>query len=343
MEIRFTGKTIKGVGGLYEILLADADADRLRAEGVELAGNTLFCKARGAFRHERITLLAGDNVTLRIDTELMKASAAETDRTRKADESRAGVMIEEILPRRNELIRPPMTNLDLLFVVFAAAKPEPALSTVDKLVTIAEYKKIEPVIVITKADLAPEAAERMAAIYEKCGYSVFIEGVGYDHTPLERYIKEHADLTSAFAGASGVGKSTLMNRLFPALGLATGEISQKTEHGRHTTRAIELFPLAGQLGSGARGCIADTPGFGMLDFVQFDFYTKEDLPYVFREFEPYIGKCRYTKCTHTKEEGCAVLEAVRSGEIPPERHQSFLEFYDVLKNKHAWDKNGRQP
>ena len=129
-----------------------------------------------------------------------------------------------------------------------------------------------------------------------------------------------------------------MNRLFPSLGLVTGEISIKTERGRHTTRHIELYPLAHQFGDTATGYIADTPGFGMLDFVQFDFYTKDDLPYVFREFEPYIGCCKYTKCTHTKEDGCARIEAVKNGEIPSERHKSYLEFYEVLKNKHKWDK-----
>ena len=334
MELKLNGKIIKGVGGNYEILLTDGGADQLRECGIEPNdGGTLYCKARGAFRHERLTLLAGDDVTLRIDTELLLASRNDELRT---DEARAGVLIDQVSERRNELIRPPMANLDLLFIVFAAAQPEPALTTVDKLSTIAEYKKIEPVIVVTKSDLAPEAAERYAEIYKKCGFTVFIEGIGVDCGEIEAFIRENADRTSAFAGASGVGKSTLMNRLFPSLGLVTGEVSPKTAHGRHTTRHIELYPLSRQLGDGAKGFLADTPGFGMLDFVQFDFYTKEDLPYVFREFEPYIGRCRYTKCTHTREEGCAVLEAVRAGEIPPERHQSYLEFYEVLKNKRIY-------
>lgn len=338
MELKIDGKIIKGVGGIYEIRIGKSDADVLRGDGVTLEADTLYCKARGVFRHERTTLLVGDEVKLRIDTELLKASDMDSRQKKRADEARGGVMIEEILPRRNELIRPPMANLDLIFVVFAAAKPEPALSTVDKLITIAEYKEIEPVIIITKADLAPEAAKGYAEIYRKCGFTVFVEGLGQDSSALEAFIRKNADRVSAFAGASGVGKSTLMNRLFPTLGLATGEISEKTARGRHTTRHIELYPLDRQFGGEVRGYLADTPGFGMLDFVQFDFYTKDDLPYVFREFEPYIGKCRYTKCTHTKEEGCALLEAVKNGEIPPERHRSYLEFYGALKNKHEWDK-----
>ncbi|MBQ8551495.1 MAG: ribosome small subunit-dependent GTPase A [Clostridia bacterium] len=339
MELKLNGKIIKGVGGLYEIRIARSDADMLRGVGMKIENDTVLCKARGVFRHEKLTLLVGDDVVLRVDTELALASDADArENHKRGDEAMGGVMIEEALPRRNELIRPPMANLDIIFAVFAAAKPEPALTTVDKLITIAEYKEIEPVVIITKADLAPDAAEHYADIYRRCGFRVFIEGLGIDGGELEGYIRENADRVSVFAGASGVGKSTLMNRLFPSLGLATGEISQKTQRGRHTTRHIELYPLDRQFGDSVMGCIADTPGFGMLDFVQFDFYTKADLPYVFREFEPYIGSCRYTKCTHTKEDGCALLEAVKNGEIPEERHKSYLEFYEVLKNKHEWDK-----
>ena len=345
MEFKCDGKIIKGLGGIYEILLAHEDAARLADEGVKMDGDTVFCKARGVFRHEKTTLLVGDAVRLRIDTELMRAADADS-RTGKrgAEEARGGVMIEEMLPRKNDLIRPPIANIDIIFTVFAAAEPAPALTTVDKLVTIAEYKEIEPVIIITKADLAPDAAEHYAEIYRKCGFTVFVVGQGIDDGALSEYIRAHADCVSVFAGASGVGKSTLMNRLFPGLGLATGEISRKTQRGRHTTRHVELFPLKRLFDgdpagcSTSFGCVADTPGFGMLDFVQFDFYTKDDLPYVFREFEPYIGKCRYTKCTHTKEEGCALLEAAARGEIPKERHDSFLAFYEQLKNKHDWDR-----
>ncbi|MBQ8510412.1 MAG: ribosome small subunit-dependent GTPase A [Clostridia bacterium] len=340
MELKVNGKIIKGVGGLYSIRLNAGDADKLRCE-LPLEGDILLCKGRGVFRHEKLTLLAGDNVTVRVDTELMLAGdrdARASHAKRDTEEADAGVLIDEVLPRKNELIRPPMANLDLLFVVFAAAKPQPILQTIDKLITIAEYKKLSPVIIITKADLAPDAAEEYAALYRKCGFDVFIEGEGMDGSALENFIRQNADKVSAFAGASGVGKSTLMNRLFPSLGLTTGEISAKTARGKHTTRHIELYPLDRQFGEGASGYIADTPGFSMLDFVQYDFYTKDDLPYVFREFEPYIGRCRYTKCTHTKEEGCALLEAVKNGEIPKERHESYLAFYEVLKNKHDWDR-----
>ena len=339
MEVRVKGKIIKGVGGLYQVRLSAEDVKLLENEGLSLNENSVLCKARGVFRHEKLTLLVGDDVMLRIDTELALASEAASKKDKRGtDDACGGAMIEEVLERRCELIRPPISNIDTIFVVFAAAMPDPAPSTVDKLITIAEYKEIEPVIIITKADLAPEVAEKYAQLYRKCGFTVFIEGIGIDGAPLEAFIKERANSVFVFAGASGVGKSTLMNRLFPNLELATGEVSEKTRRGRHTTRHTELFPLDKQFGEGINGYIADTPGFGMLDFVQFDFYTKDDLPYVFREFEPYIGSCRYTKCTHTKEDGCALLEAVKNGDIPKERHKSYLEFYDVLKNKHEWDK-----
>ncbi len=339
MELKLNGKIIKGIGGIYAIRIAACDADTLLENGVKVESSTLFCKARGVFRHEKLTLLVGDEVVLRVDTELASVSASDSRNGRAGrDEAQGGVMIEEVMPRKNELIRPPMSNLDMIFAVVAAAKPDPVQSTLDKLITVAEYKNITPVIIITKADLAPDTARAYAELYEKCGFDVFVEGFGIDGAPLEAFIRERADLTLAFAGASGVGKSTLLNRLFPSLELQVGEVSEKTQRGRHTTRHIELYPLVGQFGDAAHGYIADTPGFGMLDFVQFDFYTKADLPNVFREFEPYIGQCRYTKCTHTREDGCAILEAVKQGEIPAERHKSYLEFYEVLKNKHEWDK-----
>ena len=138
----------------------------------------------------------------------------------------------------------------------------------------------------------------------------------------------------AIMGTSGSGKSTLMNRLFPHLQLSTSAISRKIERGRHTTRQVDLFPL-----SEAANCgyVADTPGFSMLDFERFDFFDKEDLPETMREFLPLIGNCRYTKCSHTKEEGCAILQAVREGAIPQSRHASYVELYDTLKQKKKWN------
>ena len=310
------GKIMSINGGLYKIRLDES-------------GKTVFCRARGAFRHSGMTPLVGDNVILRSDKPADELTGSETE---------GGIMIESIKERKNALIRPPMANLDCIFVSMAAAAPTPILATVDKLIAIAEHNRIEPYIVIGKSELDPATADEIKRIYTLAGFEVFSLSceTGEGVEDVARFIRENlSGKTAAFSGASGVGKSTLMNLLFPSLKLQTGEISRKIERGRHTTRSVDLYET--ELDGGSL-FIADTPGFSMLDFKQFDFFDKDALPYTFREFDDYIGECRYTKCTHTKEEGCAILEAVREGRIAKSRHDSFLELYDVLKNKKEWDK-----
>ena len=310
------GKIISISGGLYKIKLNKLN-------------KYVFCRARGSFRHSGLTPLVGDNVIIRTDKapeELL------------GTESEGGIMIESVLGRKNALIRPPMANLDCIFVTMAAASPAPILSTVDKLIAIAEHNHIEPYIVIGKSELDGEAAGRIADIYSKAGFKVFslscVTGNGVGE--LDSFIKtELCGKTAAFSGASGVGKSTLMNLLFPELKLATGTISHKIERGKHTTRSVDLYEITSE---GGTFYIADTPGFSMLDFKQFDFFDKDALPYTFREFGQYIGECRYTKCSHTKEDGCAILSAIKEGKLPKSRHDSFLELYEVLKNKKEWEK-----
>lgn len=316
MEITLKGKILKGVGGLYSV--------RVLSEGDHFL-QTLRCRARGAFRHDRLTPLPGDLVIISSDSERENTSEDEK------------FVISEIVDRRNALIRPPMANLDYLFVTMAAASPTPVLSTVDKLISIAEHNKIEPVIVITKKELAPDEAERIRALYSSCGFECFClsakENQGVE--PIDEFIANNINQkTAAFAGASGIGKSTLLNRLFPHLELTTSDISRKIERGRHTTREVNLFPLSDQADC---GYIADTPGFSMLDFKRFDFFEKEDLVYTMREFAPFIDNCRYTKCSHTKEQGCAVIEAVKNGVIPRSRHESYIELFDILKTRNKWD------
>ena len=165
-------------------------------------------------------------------------------------------------------------------------------------------------------------------------YKKPIDGEGVDE--LRDFIySELIDKTTAFSGASGVGKSTLMNMLFPTLSLETGNISRKIERGKHTTRSVELYSLEND---GKTVYIADTPGFSMLDFKNFDFFSKDDLPYTFREFVPLIGQCKYTKCSHTKEDGCEILARVKRGEIEKTRHQSYAALYEILKKKPTWKK-----
>ncbi len=327
MTYSSSGKIIKGVGGLYEIKLSSATVH-------PLAGKTVFCRARGVLRYNGISPLVGDNVAVSYD----ESSFAYEGETARARDDGRGIVIGEITERKNSLIRPPVANLDTIFVVMAAASPTPILETVDKLIFIAEFNGIEPVIVISKSDLGEAKAKEIEEIYKLSGFDVFVVSAGDDDStkPLEKYIEEHlSGKIAAFAGASGVGKSTLINKLFPTLGLAIGEVSRKTERGRHTTRHVELFEVECR---GGIGYIADTPGFTMLDFAQFNFFTKDDLPFTVREFSRYIGECKYTKCTHTKEDGCAILAALERGEIAKSRHDSFLSIYETLKNKPTWEK-----
>ena len=321
MESNICGKILKGVGGLYTVRISEESS----------APTLVRCRARGSFRHSNITPLPGDNVLLTPDTNVQSTERGERGET-------SGYVIDDIVDRTCSLIRPPMANLDYLFVTMAAASPMPVLSTVDKLISIAEYNRIEPIVVITKSELDEHEAERLHNIYSTVGLNCFITSANENKgiELLDSFIKENLKngRTGAFAGASGIGKSTLMNRLFPSLQLSTSEISRKIERGRHTTRLVELFPLDDTTSC---GYIADTPGFSMLDFKRFDFFEKEELFGTMREFGRYIGSCRYTKCTHTKEEGCAILEAVRSGEIPVSRHESYVELYEVLKTRKKWE------
>ena len=312
----FRGKIMGLSGGLYKIMLCGDTP------------GTVFCRAKGAFRHSGLTPLVGDYVIIRSDKS--------EEELITLDKSDGGVVIEEIVDRRSALIRPPMANLDFMFITMAAASPAPILPTVDKLIAIAEHNSIEPCIIVGKCELDEARADEITAIYRKGGFHSFkvscTENIGIDE--LRSFIYENLDQkTAAFAGASGVGKSTLMNKLFPSLSLETGSISKKIERGKHTTRSVDIYETDYSEG---KLFIADTPGFSMLDFQHFDFFDKDDLPYTFREFLPHIGNCRYTKCSHTKEEGCAILEAVKKGEIAPSRHESFLEIHSILKNKKEW-------
>lgn len=300
------GRVVKGLGGLYEVLVED--------------GERLACRAKGSLKRDEEKVLIGDTVTVTVD-----------------DATPDGIVISEIGERKNSLIRPPLANLDYLFILFAARKPQPVLETVDKLTAIAEHNSILPIIVITKCDLSPTTAEEYAAIYRAVGIPTFVTssdtGAGTD--ALRDYIRQSLrdGAIAAFAGASGVGKSTLMNALFDGLTLATSEISRKIERGRHTTRHVELFSV------GDGGFLADTPGFSLIDFERFDFFSLDDLPLAFPEIRAYTGRCRYADCAHVGEgaDECAVARAAEEGIIPESRLASYRSVWRVLKAKKGYE------
>ncbi len=334
---------MRGLGGLYDIRLCSPAAHAaLCAEGglsptSPLAGQVVSCRARGKFRYLRENPLIGDRVTV----SYTDASYRETADGPVPDEHGTEVVISAISPRRNALIRPPMANLDMLFVTAAVSRPDPIPLMLDKLLFIAEYHHISPVVLLTKCELDGARAEELAAIYRGCGYPVFLlsEYGQRGAEEVRAYLQEHlyAGQTAAFAGASGVGKSTLLSAVFPALELETSAVSEKTGRGRHTTRCVTLYPVDT---SEDPAYLADTPGFSALDFEQFDFFGKDDLPGTVREFAPYLGQCRYTNCSHTKESAadCAVIRAMGDGSIHPSRHESYRALFDVLKNKKDWER-----
>lgn len=327
------GRVTKGVGGLFTVRLFDCHSrlHKEESEPMPLDGHTVFARGRGVL-HKKGALLVGDLVEVSYD----RTSFVQDGTTVLPSSDGSGISIDRVLERSCALIRPPMANLDILFVTLAAASPDPILETVDKLISIAEFNHVEPVIVITKSDLAPRYAEELETLYRNAGFQAFC--AGFETEDEKAALKDYIDKIpngkiAAFSGASGVGKSTMLNTLFPNLHLETGEISHRIERGKNTTRCVELYPLSDQPDC---SFLADTPGFTMLDFERFDFFEKDDLPLTFREFVPLIGSCKYTKCSHTKEQGCAIVDAVKSGNIAPSRHQSFVTLYEILKKKTKW-------
>ena len=341
------GMITRGVGGLYGVRVPCDDS---------AAGEELLARARGVFRLEKLTPTVGDTVTLRRSADgedcFIPGEACDGKnhcRQKKNGQINVDYVIESIEERKNILIRPPLSNLDYLFAVIPCASPEPDLLTADKLTSIAENCGIETVVIVNKSDLSPTRADEIAQIYRTAGYTVFTlsseTGDGID--ALEGFIRSIVregresgkNVIGAFAGASGAGKSTLMTRLFPTLELKTGAVSRKTERGRHTTRHVELYPAETDAGI---LWIADTPGFSMLDFTRFDFFPYDDLALSFREFGDCLGKCRYTKCTHLCEEGCAVIEKMRSGLISGSRHESYKRIFEEQRSVPEWKRRQEQ-
>lgn len=303
------GKVIKGLGGLYNVRVDEKDG----------TVSIYTCRAKGILHKDEEKLLIGDNVVISID-----------------DTTPDGIVISQIEDRKNSLIRPPIANLDYLFMVFAAKKPTPVLEVIDKLIAIAVHNDIEPVVIVTKKDLDGGIADEYAEVYRRVGIETFVtsseskDGV----EDVSEYIKEKlcGGKTAAFAGASGVGKSTLMNAIFPELKLITSEISRKIERGRHTTRHVEIFDIGE---SAHYGFLADTPGFSLVDFARFDFFDIEDLPHTFSDIAKYSTGCTYADCAHVGEGAadCAVARAAAEGKIAHSRLESYRNIYTILKEK----------
>ena len=290
-----TGIIIKITGGFYY---------------VEAADGVFECKARGVFRKRGTSPLVGDYVDITVPDD-------------------GYCSIDAIRERRNSLVRPALANLDNLMIVSSVKEPEVNLYLIDKMTAAAVSKEITPIVVFSKSDLG--SAEKLVEIYRAVGIHAY-EFSSVDNRGLDVIKAELKDKVTAFCGNSGVGKSTLLNALFPDLQLQTGEISDKLGRGRHTTRTVELFRKHG-------GYIADTPGFSTVDIERFELIRKDELKFAFPEFEEYFGTCKFNSCNHVCEQGCRVIEAVESGVIPRSRHESYVRMYNEVKDIKEWQIN----
>ena len=296
METEKRGKIVKGVGGFYTVLCEDSSRH--------------VCKARGLFRKFGQTPLPGDDVVLTVD-------------------SKGEGYLRRILPRRNELLRPAVANVDMLLIVVSASEPLPDLELADKLLLYCGYQDIEPVLVINKCDSGINAAcEDIIAQYKNaldniCPVSA---ETGFGMDDLNSLLTGN---TICLAGQSAVGKSSLLNKLM-GLDLKTGELSAKTERGKHTTRHAELIL------NPAGGLIADTPGFSMLESVPIE---PEQIPTMYPEFAEFHGLCRFMGCMHASEPDCAVKEAVKNGAINEQRYSRYLKILNeaLELRRHKYD------
>lgn len=296
--MELSGFVIKCVGGFYT---------------VETPQGIVTCRARGLFRKEGISPCAGDRVTVQTGGDCPGA-------------------LVEVFPRRNYLVRPPVANLDCLFVVASVSDPAVNLALVDKTLAVAEINGIEPVVVFTKTDLGD--AGPLLDIYRLAGIKCCAVCSGRGEGV--RQVRElAAGKTSAFLGNSGVGKSTLLNAVFPGLELETGEISRKLGRGRHTTRHVEFYPLP------EGGYAADTPGFSTFDVERYQLTDKEQLVSGFREIERFSHDCRFTSCSHTCEMGCAVLGAANEGKIARSRIENYGAMYQEIKGVKKWEQKSK--
>jgi ribosome biogenesis GTPase len=301
------------------------------------------CKARGIFRKDGITPFVGDRVEIiRVSgsTDSSIGDSADKGGTENFDSEKdnaadaSGAVIVEIHPRDNEIVRPPVANIDYIVFVISTVDPAPNLEALDKFLTIAIFKHIKPIICVTKTDLADDRVWMNIQDTYKDVADVFVIDYTktFEDSAVSALMQIIAGKKAVFTGNTGVGKSTLLNYLDPSINAKVGEISKKLGRGKHTTRTVEYYKLK----NGAY--VADTPGFGVFDTRRYDYIYKAELPYCFPDFKPYLHKCRFQGCTHTKELGCAIIEAVASGLIAQTRFDSYLRMYHEASNLHPWER-----
>ena len=287
------GKIVKGIAGFYYVHVAES--------------GIYECKAKGIFRKLNIKPLVGDDVKIDIISQ----------------EEHTGNVVD-ILPRKNQLIRPAVANVDQAVVIFAATRPVPNFNLLDRFLIMMEYQHIPAVICFNKMDLAEQKElEKLQKSYESSGYEIVFTSAEAQEG-IDQVRKLLKGKTSTVAGPSGVGKSSLINLLAPNANMETGAISEKIDRGKHTTRHAELIPI--EQGT----YIMDTPGFSSLSV---DFYEKETLGTLFPEFEQYEKYCRFNGCSHISEPECGVKDALHEGKISQIRYDDYVEIYQELKNK----------
>ena len=293
MSERRTGRIVRSISGFYD---------------VQTREGLVTCRARGILRRGSESPLTGDMVEVTVE--------------------RGKGMVERILPRRNRFVRPAVANLDALVVFAANVNPVTEPFLIDRVAAIAGDQEVPVYLCINKCDLDP--ALDLNKIYSNAGFRV-IRASAETGEGVEELRQLLRGKLTAFTGNSGVGKSSMLNRLCPELALPTGEVSEKLGRGRHTTRHVELYTL--EEGT----YVADTPGFSSFDTDQMDVILKENLQYAFPDFGPYIGQCQFHDCSHRKEPGCAVTKAVEEGALEQTRYDSYLRLYEKASQIKTWE------
>lgn len=293
MEETFQGRILRSLSGFYDVATENG---------------IVTCKARGILRKQRVTPLTGDLAQITV--------------------SGGKGMVEAILPRKNSFVRPAVANVDALVIFAANVNPVTEPFLIDRVAAIALSQGVEVILCINKEDLDP--AETLTGIYTRAGFPVIRTSAVTGEGIPELRSRIRGRIT-AFTGNSGVGKSSILNRLSPGLGLPTGEVSEKLGRGRHTTRHVELYDL------GEDTFAADTPGFSSFDTDQMEWILTDDLPRAFPDFDGCLGHCQFRDCTHRKEPGCAVREAVTAGKIEKTRYESYLRLFEQASSHKEWE------